>query len=38
MRVLGYKTSTSLAREKGLLTERQIQEILSPERMANPLD
>jgi aspartate ammonia-lyase len=49
--VLGYKTSSSLAREalmtgkgpvelvreKGLLTEQQIQDILSPQRMANPL-
>jgi aspartate ammonia-lyase len=49
--VLGYKTSSSLAREaletgkgpvdlvreKGLLTDYQIAEILSPARMANPL-
>jgi aspartate ammonia-lyase len=49
--VLGYKTSSSLAREalmtgkgpvelvreQGLLTEQQIQDILSPQRMANPL-
>ena len=49
--VLGYKTSSSLAREaletgkgpvdlvreKGLLTDDQIAEILSPARMANPL-
>ena len=49
--VLGYKTSSALAREaletgrgvvelvreKGLLGEEQIAEILSPARMARPL-
>ena len=31
------KGPVELVREKGLLTEEQNQEILSPERMANPL-